>query len=168
MFASIDRVAPGTAKSFEDLNSGFKLRIVGDGKVDREIADRFQSSDFIEAGDDRRLRNFLKQQNTTREQEMSFQDRETQVKDSVAKTLGQGWGLSSLQYGAGSRVLSVTVVMNEPGAGEQKLYLENRGREETMSLSTSYFDRGWSVTHRIEGGQTLENLVEKAELQKQS
>lgn len=168
MFASIDCVQPGYAKSFEDLNSGFKLRIVGDGEVDREIADRLQSSDFVEAGDDRRLRNFLKQQNSTREQEMSREQRETQLKQDIAKTLGQSWQPSELSYGAGSRVLSVSVRMNEPGAGEQRLYLENRGKDATMSLSTSYFDQGWSVTHRIEGSQTLENLVESAQLQKQS
>jgi hypothetical protein len=167
MFASIDRVQPGFAKSFEDLNSGFKLRIVGDGEVDREIADRFQSSDFVEAADDRRLRNFLRQNESIRAQDLPRQDSEQALQDALAKTLGQGWSMSEIAYGAGNRMNTVTVSMHEAGVGQQKVYLNHYEKQPTVSLSTSYRDGGWSVTHRIEGSQTLENLVESAELQKQ-
>lgn len=150
----VNNVTAGIAKSVEDLASGRKLRVVGDGKVEPEIADRFQSSSFVDSVEDRRLTKFMAKHAEIRDSQLPKVESEKQLQEAIADTLGQEWSLSELYtYGGEQGVARLDLKLNEPGTGEQVLYLENREREPEFRLTTTLFDEGWKLTHHIEARQ---------------
>lgn len=164
----INNVTAGIAKSVEDLASGRSLRVVGDGKVEPAIADRFQSSGFIDNIDDRRLRNFMNLHAEIREARLTKAESEVQIGQAIASTLGEEWAIKDFYTYSGEQgVARLDLRLNEPGRGDQVLYLENREREPKFSVTTTSYESGWKVIHQIESPQaSRENYTESGRLEK--
>ena len=154
MQANINNVRKGTANTFEHLGSGFKMRVVGDGKVEPEIADQFKGGGFLEDIGDRRLRQFLRSHHELRLEKKSFDENMRLTGEALAETLGKGWSIDAL-YGPGSEmkgngISRVQLKYDESGVGGQCLNLQHYEGSE-ISLSTSCPSGRWQVTHSLEG-----------------
>lgn len=170
MQAYISNIRMGTANTFEHVSSGFKLRVVGDGKVEPEIADQFKKSGFVEDISDRRVREFLHSHHELRQEKKSFEENQRLTTESLAETLGKGWSIDAL-YGPGSNqqgngISRVQLKYEEPGVGSQVLNLQYYEGSE-LSLCTSCNSGRWQVTHQVDGnlkGGALEpeSLSERA------
>ncbi|MBT9586933.1 hypothetical protein IV102_26565 [bacterium] len=150
MFGSVAQVGVNTAKTFEDLNTGFRFRVVGDGRVEPEIADRFTSPGFIEDVEDRRLKAFATAQLACANQK--------EVEASLKELMGDQWSVSN--YYSGGSVGALRVELVEPGAGTQVAYLDNR--DMVLHLTTTKYKDGWKVEHRIQGTQGKKEWMEAA------
>ena len=168
MFASLPQVAPGTAKSFEHLDSKFQFRVVGDGRVEPAIADSFASANFIESLDDRRLRKFAAERQRLSEEGTSknipTETLQARLQESAKELLGSGWAIDELRSNSGF-IQRVQLQFNEPGAGSQSLNFQNLG-ESTLSLTTEAMLNGWSVSHSINCDQAQGSWTESAQLQR--
>lgn len=165
MFGSIMNVRPGTAQTYEHLQSGFSFRVVGDGKVESELLDRFQSSSTVaEHLDDRRLRAFAAQQMDIAQKLLPEAESRQQLQELIEKHLGNQWEISDFMSRGGKGIGDLEVRLNEPGAGEQTFRVDNRDR--SMRLQTSCMKDGWSVSHTISGKQGEADYQESATFQR--
>ena len=167
MRGTITQVAPQTAKSFRDLNSGFKFEVVGDGRVEPEISDRFTSAHFLESMDDRKVRQFIKDQAQIAGENLPKDASQQRLQDSVEKWLGKDWTISSLSPGAAQQgVNCLSARLNEPGVGSQELYLSSYEKPSVATLTTSFNRDGWSISHTITGTQDGSQWTEAASFEK--
>ena len=165
MFGAVSQVTPRTAKSFEDLSSGFRFRVVGDGRVEQELVDRFQSPGLIEAADDRRLKSFVTQYSQIRNQELTKESTQVELQKAIQQTMGAQWAIEKYQPVGGNQgksVLRLELTLNEPGAGSQSVRLDTWEKEPTLNISTTVEQSGWTVTHRIDGLQGGSTWTESA------
>ena len=162
MFGAISQVVPKTAKSFEDLSSGFSFRVVGDGRVEQEIVDRFQSPGLLESADDRRLKSFVSQYANIRKLELNPADTQVKLETALQDTLGNHWAVHEFQPQQGKGVLRMELELNEPGAGKQTINFDNWEKEPTLNIATTVEKDGWTVAHRIEGNQGFSKWTESA------
>ncbi|MBS2038515.1 hypothetical protein JST97_26280 [bacterium] len=170
MQANISNIRMGTANTFEHLASGFKQRVIGDGRVEPELADQFKGAGFVEDISDRRLRQFLRGHHELRQEKRSFEENQRLTSEALAETLGKGWSIDAL-YGPGAEqkgngISRVQLKYEEAGVGNQVLNLQHYEGSE-ISLSTSCPSGRWQVTHSVEGrlkGGELDpqSLVERA------
>ena len=154
MNASIANVRGGTATTFEHLASNFKFRVVGDGKVEPELSERFQSVGFVEDVSDRRLRTFVAAHHQLREAKLPYEQSLKATEESLLATLGAGWKVDALYApGAnqkGNGVSRVQLKLEEAGAGTQVLNLQHYEGSE-FQLTTTCQMAGWQVDHGIQG-----------------
>ena len=160
-----------TAKTYEDLASGFTFRVQGDGRVETPLADRFGSAQNLESVEDRRLREFAQRENA-----IAFANpapTEAEAKEQLAAaahaTLGTEWQVDAL-YGGRSAVDRV-VLKHSQGGVSQTVDIENREHPSKLTLSTSAMLSGWQVNHsidvRLQGTLDPSSVVESAYLQTQ-
>ena len=167
MIANLTRIAPQTAQSFRDVSSGFKFEVVGDGRVDQSIADRFSSPAFLESVDDRRFRQLLKDQAEIAKADLPKAESTQRLQDSLTKLLGQGWNVTELSAGGGGQGINcVPMRFNEPTAGEQVIYLSAYENPRNATLTTNVILDGWQVSHSITGPQDGSQWTEGARFQK--
>lgn len=160
MQGNLSLIGAGTAKSFEDLKTGFKFRVVGDGKVDKEIADCFASPGFVEGLDDRRLRAFVKTQAAIGAEGLPEEQSRERLAASAKDLFGSQWNVASYYSRGGSGVARVDLEMQEPGVGKQTLYIDNRDNE--LTLTSTVRREGWTIKHDIAGKQGTDSWMESA------
>ena len=160
MFGNVAQVGPRTAKTFEDLKSGFQFRVVGDGKVEAEIVDRFGSSALVQSFDDPRLKAFATRQLALAAEGLNEGETRKALQCDLNELLGEQWQISNYLSRAGQGVARVDLRYAMAGAGEQEVYLDNR--DLAFHLNTTVEKSGWTVVHRIEGRQDSANWTESA------
>lgn len=155
MQANINNIKLGTANTFEHLSSGFKMRVVGDGKVESEIADQFNGAGFLEDINDRRLRQFLRGHQQLRQDKKLYEDNISLTNKSLAETLGKGWSIDAL-YGTNGQqkgsvgIARIQLKYDEVGAGSQSINLQYYDNAE-ISLTTTCPRGRWQIRHCVEG-----------------
>lgn len=165
--AHISNISNGFTQSIQHAATGLNLQVVGDGKVEPEIADRFAAPALIENVQERRLKAFVSQQAELRTRNLPEDESLAQLQTSLADTLGKGWEVGSFYPQAGGRgVAAFDVHLSEPGSGKQSLYLEHRDRTPSLTLTTTVNQSGWKVQHTIEATQTLQDVRESARVER--
>lgn len=156
MNASINNIRPGTANTFEHLASNFKLRVVGDGKVEPEIADRFKSASLLEDVSDRRLRAFAASHQELRQANLPYEESLKSTEQSLLATLGVGWAIDSLYApgaadGKGTGISRLQLRLGGTDGSQSLSFQRTTGGGAEFALETACQMNGWSVTHRIAG-----------------
>jgi len=122
----IRQIGPGMAKSFEDVNRGFRFRVVGDGKVESELLDRFSGQSALEGYDDPRLRAFATRQLAIAAEALDEVRTRQALENNLEVLLGDSWEISTYMSRGGAGVARVDLSLTQPGAGHQEVYLDNR------------------------------------------
>jgi len=140
-------IQPHTAKTFEDLRSGFRFRVLGDGQVEREIVERFERGSILVGIEDEKIQNLAKLQHTLDRQRLDQEKTQRELAGQLETVLGKQWKVSSYGTRGGQGLSYFHAEHSQPGAGLQTLYFDNR--DQTLSLDTQVHENGWKIEHSI-------------------
>ena len=132
MFGNVAQVGPRSAKTFEDLKSGFQFRVVGDGKVEAEIVDRFGSSALLQSFDDPRLKAFATRQLGIAAEGLNEGETRKALQSDLHELLGEQGDAQALalddQRRVGMRKVAAAAEVGDAGTVEPTEHLAEGGR----------------------------------------